>query len=261
MLQVGGGFLRRITCLGRYQKAVLLFMTVMVLVFTVIYPATLNREGFLYQDAILIPGQEDSETVYSGKIQGETAVFTVYEDRTVAFQYGDKRYGPYTARKDPAAAPKDGENSGSLTGIEILDGEEIFFRGGVEKYGDQFFLYKENGQLADMVFLTTNDGVIMEENGVVIDPMEPPVSVLLNLMDGPELTHKGDEAAWFGGVLICVMTAISILFADELFRWNLSFQIRNSDRAEPSDWEIAGRYFAWTVLPLAALLVFIAGLQ
>lgn len=53
----------------------------------------------------------------------------------------------------------------------------------------------------------------------------------------------------------------SILFADELFRWNLSFQIRNVDNAEPSDTVIAGRYLSWTVLTIAALALFITGLQ
>ena len=58
-----------------------------------------------------------------------------------------------------------------------------------------------------------------------------------------------------------VITALTVLFADELFRGHLSFRIRNADRAEPSDWEIAGRYLSWTALPLLALVVFILGLR
>ena len=91
--------------------------------------------------------------------------------------------------------------------------------------------------------------------------MEPSVSTILKLMKNPELTHKGEGFAWFGAVLICVLNAISILFADELFRWNLSFQIRNADGAEPSDFEIAGRYIGWTAMTIAALAIFIIGLQ
>ena len=52
-----------------------------------------------------------------------------------------------------------------------------------------------------------------------------------------------------------------ILFADELFRWNLAFRIRNAEDAEPSELELAGRYITWTVLPLAALAVFVIGLR
>ena len=80
-------------------------------------------------------------------------------------------------------------------------------------------------------------------------------------MNDPELTHKGEWFAWFGALFICALNAISILFADELFRWNLAFRIRNVDDSEPSDWEIAGRYIGWTVLSIMALVLFIIGLQ
>ena len=75
------------------------------------------------------------------------------------------------------------------------------------------------------------------------------------------MTHKGEGLAWFGAVLICILNAVSILFADELFRFNLLFQIRNVEHAEPSDWEIVGRYIGWTVMTIMAFVIFIRGLQ
>lgn len=62
-------------------------------------------------------------------------------------------------------------------------------------------------------------------------------------------------------VVFSLLTAASMLFADELFRWNLAFQIRNVEKAEPSDWEIAGRYLSWTVLTLLVLGFYIGGLS
>ena len=49
--------------------------------------------------------------------------------------------------------------------------------------------------------------------------------------------------------------------ADELFRWGLSFCVRDPEAAEPSDWELASRYFTWIALPMIALAMFIMGLQ
>ena len=86
-------------------------------------------------------------------------------------------------------------------------------------------------------------------------------NAIYELLNQPKLTHKGDASAWFGAVFVCILNTLSILFADELFRWNLSFQIRNTEDAEPSDWEIAGRYMGWTVLAITALVIFITGLQ
>ena len=46
-----------------------------------------------------------------------------------------------------------------------------------------------------------------------------------------------------------------------MFRWDLAFRIRNVEQAEPSECEIAGRYIAWVVLPIIALVLFVMGLQ
>lgn len=244
--------LDRIKELGRYQKILLLLMAVMILAFTVIYPIVTALSGFLYEDTILVPAEEDGGTVYSGKIRGTAATFTVSADKTVIFQYGNTVYGPYTVKEDPAAIPKDSDLQAQMTGIELRCGGEIVFRGGVVNSGDWRMLYNEDGSfdLLRSITATMSDGT-----------MEPSVSTILDLTDGPALTHKGTWLGWFGGVLICVIAALAMLFADELFRWNASFLVRNAEEAEPSDWEIAGRYITWTVLPVMAAVIFILGLK
>ena len=242
----------RIKELGRYQMILLLLMAVMILAFTVTYPIVTARSGFLYKDAILVPAEEDGCPVYSGKIRGTAASFTVSADKTVIFQYGNTVYGPYTVKEDPAAIPKDSDLQAQMTGIELRCGGEIVFRGGVVNSGDWRMLYNEDGSfdLLRSITATMSDGT-----------MEPSVSTILDLTDGPALTHKGTWLGWFGGVLICVITVLTMLFADELFRWNASFLVRNAEEAEPSDWEIAGRYITWTALPIGALVLFILGLR
>ena len=254
--------MERIKRLGRYPKIILLLLTVMVLVFTILYPIVTARVGFLYEDAILVPSEENGATVYSGKIRGTSARFTVSADKTVVFQCGDTVYGPYTAKEDPTAIPKGTGSPTPMTGIELRCGDKIVFRGGVEKSGDWRFLYNEDGSSENIrITATMSDGTVVDSNGNIIDPMEPSVSTILDLMDGPVLTHKGAWIGWFGGVLICALAAVCILFADELFRWNASFLVRNTEEAEPSDWEIASRYITWTALPVMALVVFILGLR
>lgn len=252
----------KIKSLTPYQKVILLLLLAMTVLFSVLYLVTFSRRGFAYKDVILIPSQEDGSTVYSGKIEGQQARFTVYEDQTVFFQYGDKTYGPYTAREDPTAIPKGNDHAASMTGIELHCGDELLFRGAVLDLGDLFVLYNEDGSPETLsVFATLSDGSIINQYGHTVDPMEPTVSELLNLMADPELTHKGEGSAWFGGVFICAVTAITILFADELFRWQLMFRVRNVEDAEPSEWEIMDRYISWTLLPVVALIIFVIGLK
>lgn len=252
----------RLKALNRYQKAVLIIITAMVLIFTILYPLTISREGLSYQGAILIPSRQDGSTLYSGKIQGQAACFSVSADKTVRLQYGDKTYGPYTAQKDPTAIPKDHDLSDRMTGIELYCSDALLFRGGVLKQEDYLLLLLEDGSVYDIgISVTTNASVVMDADGTIIDPMEPSASTILTLMSDPQLTHKGSLDAWIGGVLICAVTAISILFADELFRFALAFRIRDAEQAEPSDWEMTGRYISWTILPLITLWLFIQGLQ
>ena len=51
-----------------------------------------------------------------------------------------------------------------------------------------------------------------------------------------------------------------MIYAERLFRFNLRFQIKNADQAEPSDWELMGRYFGWAVMTLFAFGIYAAGL-
>ena len=186
----------------------------------------------------------------------------VSADKTVEFQYGDKIYGPYIAKEIQDAVPQKSELRESMTGVELYDGEELLFRGGVMKHGEDYWLFNEDGDFEHInISWGTIDGIEMDAAGNIIDPMEPSVSNILDLMAGPELTHKGEWSTWFGGVVISILTAISILFADELFRFNLAFQIRNVEQAEPSEWEIASRYIVWTILPILTVILFVIGLQ
>lgn len=254
--------MEKIKSLNHCQKSILTVMLMMALVFAAVYFITISRVGFAYMDHILVPDQENGSTVYSGKIQGQQACFTVSEDKTVLFRYGDKTYGPYTAKADPTAIPEGEGMREYMTGVELRQGEDILFRGGVWETGDSFFLSNEDGSSHNFEFsYRTEDGIERDENGNVIDPAEPSVSTILKLMKDPVLTHKGTWFAWFAGAFVCAVNALSILFADELFHWNLVFRIRDADRAEPSDWEIAARYISWLVLTIMALILFIRGLQ
>ena len=254
--------MERIKSLNGYQKGLLIFMIVTTLIFAIIYPLTISRVGYRYNDAILVPTQDNGKTIYTGKIQGEMAHFTVSEDNTIVFQYGDKFYGPYTMKEDSTAIPKDRELAEKMTGVEIRNGDNLLFRGGVLYSADTYWMYNEDGTLDSLgISIVTSNGIERDENGNVIDRMEPSVATIYELMNEPELTHKGEATAWFGAVFLCILNALTMLFADELFRWNLAFQIRNVEKAEPSDWEIAQRYIAWTAMAIMALVLFIIGLQ
>jgi hypothetical protein len=113
----------------------------------------------------------------------------------------------------------------------------------------------------EMITITGSDGKPVYSNGGTKDGMEPSVQTVIELLHDPQLVRKGSVLVWFEATVICILNAIWILYADELFRWGLSFRVRNANVTEPSDWEMARRYIGWTVLPILALGLFVIGLQ
>ena len=132
--------MEKIKSLNGYQKSILICMVTMALVFAVIYSRTISQVGFEYKNTIFVPNQENGSIVYSGKIQGQQAHFRVSEDKTIVFQYGDKMYDPYTVKEDATAIPKDEEMQEYMIGVELRQGEDILFRGGVLETGDYYLL-------------------------------------------------------------------------------------------------------------------------
>lgn len=247
----------RFRSLDRYPKIILIALLVMAVVFAGVYGVTASRVGFAYQDAILVPRQEGGATVYEGKLEGRDCVFTVTGD-TVTLVCG-KTYGPYTLREDPTALPDD--HALSMTGIEILDGGKVFFRGGITGGQEDFWLIDEDGSSPFMTTYTmVGDGIEYDMDGNPIDPVEPAPYDIVSLLRGPELTHKGQWQVYWMMLFTSALVALSVLFADELFYLSLAFRVRGAEYAEPSDWEITSRIISWTILTGAIAIGYLMGL-
>ena len=252
----------RIRQLNWYQRGILILLLAMALVFAVVYHMTIARVGVLYQNAIFVPAEENGVTVYSGKLRGKQAEFTVSADKTVSFRCDGQTYGPYTVKEDPTARPEDEFGREGMTGVEIRDGEELLFRGGFWQSDGSFWLRNADGSMdLGMQTYVVENGVKKDSDGNIIDPAKPSASDILRLIYGPELTHKGSWLAWFSAVFISLLNAGSILYADELFRWDLSFQIQNAETAVPSEWEMMKRYLGWMVFTIMVLVIYIVGLR
>ena len=251
----------RIRQLNWYQRGILILLLAMALVFAVVYHMTIARVGVLYQNAIFVPAEENGVTVYSGKLRGEPAQFTVSEKKSVSFRCGEKTYGPYTVTEDPTALPEVEIEREGMTGVEIREGEKLVFRGGFWQSDGSFWLRNADGSMdLGMQTYVVENGVKKDSDGNIIDPAKPSASDILRLVFDPELTHKGTWLAWLSAVFLSVLNALAILYADELFRWDLSFQIQNAETAEPSEWEMMKRYLSWTVVTIMLLVLYLVGL-
>ena len=244
--------------LDRYPKILLIVLLLLVVVFAPIYGITASRVGYLYNDELFVPRQSEGALVYEAKVDGLDSTIIVALD-TVIINRGDKTYGPYTLREDPTAVPDD--VSFPMTGIEILDGQKVYFRGGVTDETTDFWLLSEDGNRDFMISYTMSDGIEYDMNGNPIDPMEPSPHEIISLLRGPELTHKGDWFSFLVAVFCAAATAVSILFSDELFYLSICFRVENAETAEPSDWYISCRNFSWALLTIFTFAALFMGLM
>ena len=242
------------------QKVILLLLAAMFAVFTPIYLVVTSREGYEYDEVMLYPSVDGDTTVYEGEWNDKDVCFTVTADKTVTFRYGEKFYGPYTVREEPSAIPNDFIRVSDITGIEIMQGDSVYFRGGLLHNGDTQMLLSQDGSWVRNGKLDEQN-IWYDEHGNVIDQTAPSATAIYELAAGPNLTSRGDWIAWFGCVSLSVVTVVSILYADELFRRKLSWTIRNAENVEPSDWELTSRYIGWIGFPIMIFIMYIIGLQ
>lgn len=243
--------------LERFPKILLIALLLMTVVFGAVYGITTSRVGYLHNDEIFLPRQSEGALVYEGKVDGLDSSIVVALD-TVIVNWGSKTYGPYTLREDPTAVP---DGHPQMTGIEILDGQKVYFRGGVTDEATDFWLIGADGEQLFTMTYTLSDGTEMDMNGNPVDHMKPTPRQIVSLLRGPELTHKGQWLFYIMGVFLAIVVAVSILFADELFYLSICFRVENAETAEPSDWHIATRSLGWLFLTIMTGVIFLMGLQ
>lgn len=243
--------------LERFPKILLIALLLMTVVFGAVYGITASRVGYLHNDEIFVPRQSEGALVYEGKVDGLDSSIVVALD-TVIVNWGSKTYGPYTLREDPTAVP---DGHPQMTGIEILDGNKSYFRGGVTDEATDFWLIGADGEQLFTMTYTLSDGTEMDMNGNPVDHMKPTPRQIVSLLRGPELTHKGQWLSYIMGVFLAIVVAVSILFADELFYLSICFRVENAEAVEPSDWHIATRSLGWLFLTIMTGVIFLMGLQ
>ena len=66
----------------------------------------------------------------------------------------------------------------------------------------------------------------------------------------------GDILFLLLGLFTNAVCALSLLFEDQLFRWQLSFRVADPGSAEPSEWEMFNRWAGWITLTAVAFLAY-----
>ena len=243
--------------LSRYRRVLLLVMAAEILVFFIANILVFLRPGLEYQDTLLYPRTEGELQIYQGRVDGETARFTVAPGGEVSYQWEEYTYGPYQISEDPSAAP---EGKGRMTGLEISLGDEVLFRGGYQP-NSALSLYQEDGEplWSISVSATMSDGTLIGEDGRVISPEEqhePTLFALVRVALDPELTRQGNILLYLLITVLAVFNMFQICFPGLFFRWSIRWHVRDPELAEPSDFYIAMERVEWVVIAIVCLVLY-----
>ena len=240
--------MERIKELNGYQKGLLIFLALILVLFAFIYPHVTAMEGYPYYGRLFLPEPNDGVTTYSAILEGKRSAFTV-NGNEVTFAWGEQVFGPYMVTETPDTIPED---HSFTRGFTVTHGDAVIFQGGAYFGEDWTMLYNQDGSLHGI------DGSVTYTNGEI--DMTPSTSALIELVTGPTLIRRGSWVGFLLGIFSSILAVVEILFADELFRFKISFKVADPDHVDPSDWEIAARYISWTSLTLLAIVSYIVGL-
>ncbi len=230
--------------LTRVQKWLMFAAALLAVVFAIVYAVNAPRQGMAYGDDFLTFSRKGEERRYTGRSEGAEVTFTVTGD-TVTSQWGGETH-TYTVT--PCDLPEGEIQYGEMLGVEVREGNTLLFRGGW--YPNYGFLVNENGETEDFLSIRTN-----------FDPpmREPSVGTVLKLWHGPKLTSRVHSGFYFMGLLLAVLAAVELFFAEDLFRWRLSWAITDPYGVEANDWELFSRTFAAVVMLVIAVICWTMG--
>ena len=242
--------------MSRYRRVLLLVMAAEILVFFIANVLAFLRPGLEYQDTLLYPRTEGELQIYQGRVDGETARFTVTPGGEVSYQWGEYTYGPYQITEDPAAVPDGYEGS---QGIEIRLGDEVLFRG-CYLPSSTFPLIQEDGEsLWEDSNIYMISGEKIWRNGQEIterEYREPSLSALARVALGTELTRQGNILLYLLITVLAVFNVLQICFPGLFFRRYIRWRVRDPELAEPSDFYIAMERMEWVVIAIVCLVLY-----
>ena len=275
-----------------YRRAMLLATAGILAFFAVLYPIVGRQKGVKRNGDFYGMTAVGETKLYVGTIHswieghtviqsgdGREAVYAVTpvsaDDIRVECQIGEETFGPFRVTKYPLAQlPGAGSNALNSfpipfdTGLEIkntITGETLF-RGGYRLSGDYTSLISgtitTEGDPGSASEHMTVDGVTYFDYAPASPEKGPgPYDLTFFALEAEEeLTHKGNVGYFALALLVAVLNAASIVWAEELFVWSMSFQVADPESVEPSEWEIFPRHVGWGLFLLMELIVLIMGL-
>ena len=239
----------------KLQKAILIILLVMAVVFAVVTGVVRAREGVIFEEGLLSVSQDGERTVYSGRAEGQQVTITVYpegEKQVVELAVGtliDHTYRvEYLGGTIKGAQGEYQRIRITMKGKTFL--EETLFEGGYNPNGVFSDFCDENG---DPDMIAYGRAVI---NGSIWYDYEMFPSQVMRFVNGPVTACRGDWLIYALAVFLSLIVAVCAAFPEHLFYWNHFLSVRDP---EPTEFYMACQRVSWVIGAVVVLGVYLWG--
>ena len=235
----------------KLQKAILLILLVMAVVFAVLTGVVRTKKGVLFEGGLLSIQQEGDRAVYSGKAEGQKVTVTVYPDGEAQVVEFDVRVLiDHTYRVEYPGGTIVG-TYGTYDKIRVTKNGRVLFEGGYNPEAPFSSFCDTNGEPNLILRTRAYTSTTGFWHNYELFPTD-----VVRFAHGPSTTCRGDWLIYALGLFLSLITAVAVAFPEHLFHWNHFLSVRDP---EPTDFYMACQRVSWVIVTAVVLGVYIWG--
>lgn len=240
----------------RFQKVILLILTVMIAFFGVLNVVSAFRKGVVFEETLLRCTESGESRVYSGKAHGEEIEITVTHVSDtlteVVYVIGDRIRDVCTLE---TGLPEIRTEHGSMVKqLCITRNDRILFEGGRDP-DQEFGWYDKDGQWDPTIMMAVSSVVYSGQDHW--DRYETTAGSVIAFANGPELVHRGSIGLYLLMAALTLLLMLDVAYPRVLFHLQHFLDVRDP---EPSDFYLGMQKVAWVIYPFLLLAGYIFAL-
>ena len=235
---------------SKLQKAVLISMAAMVVLFGVLMVAARFQKGVEFEGGLLRRTETEESVIYNGKVRGEQVEITVAPSGSgnlteVDFRIGNRIQDDCTL--ETGLPPIQAEQLGPVEHIRITRNGQLLFEGGYTAEHDMGW-YDLEGNWAPFSGL---EATFRTSGENYWDSYKTSAGTILAFARGPERTARGSWMLYFTMLLFSGLLALDAAYPLALFRWQHMCDVKDP---EPSDFYLEMQRAGWCIYPILLLI-------
>lgn len=237
--------------LDRFQKIILAVLAGMLAFFSLLMIVFHTHSGVEFREGILRAGEQNGQTVYSGKVKSTPVTVTVSHptnfrtvvDFTIGTEIHDVCEVEYPTERIQT------ERGETVNGIRVTKNGGVLFEGGYDPE-DEFGWYGADGE---WIIQAGGQAVIF---GVGPDPWsgyETTTEQIVRFAFGPQSASRGHPGYFAMAVFLTLLLAADVVFHKELFRLH-HWGARDP---EPTEAYLSLERVGWVILTAVIAFVYV----